>query len=616
MYMVLGQLQMDEHGNRYEYRWVEEFGDTENYPEELRIYRVTQENTDKGLTFVTVLTNVHVPEKVKVPVVKIWDDQDDQDGVRPASVTIQLMKQVGTGTPTEAARFTLTKEDKEVNGMAWSHVFDNLPKYEGGEEITYSVREAYVAGYTMEEPPQQTVFTIGTETLNGFTVTNKHEIQKTNVSVTKVWDDGDDLMGMRPTGIRVVLTRNNVPVTLNTDEYVKIPTNELTPEDLASGAYTTTSVTIDSVKYDVKYKWDSIAKRYVVTVEGLPRYKDGSEILYGWREDSLTSGYSMSDIRTEGTLTTITNRYDAARFCLTITKVWDDDNDRDGIRPGSVTMQLMANGEPATYADGTAVELIVLTKENNWTGMVLGVPIYRNYVPITYMWREVNVATGYTVSTPMVSAGVYTDLIDANTATTRVATITNTHKPDLTASATVRKIWADNNDEAGMRPKSVTLTLYGNGKEVTKVVLDESNNWMAYVGNLPASEGGKPIVYTWREQEVLSYAPTESVEGSVTTITNTYRTHDWNIINNYNTTNVTNNNNTTNNNNYTRGGEVITRTVTVGGGGNVVNGGGLVINNQANFEPNMPGEPLIEIEDYGTPLGINVIINHVGDCFD
>jgi hypothetical protein len=61
---------------------------------------------------------------------------------------------------------------------------------------------------------------------------------------------------------------------------------------------------------------------------------------------------------------------------------------------------------------------------------------------------------------------------------------------------------------------------------------------------------------------------------------------------------------------------VITRTVTVGGGGNVVNGGGLVINNQANFEPNMPGEPLIEIEDYGTPLGINVIINHVGDCFD
>ena len=32
--------------------------------------------------------------------------------------------------------------------------------------------------------------------------------------------------------------------------------------------------------------------------------------------------------------------------------------------------------------------------------------------------------------------------------------------------------------------------------------------------------------------------------------------------------------------------------------------------------PNVPGEPLIEIEDYGTPLGIEVIINHVGDCFD
>ena len=49
-------------------------------------------------------------------------------------------------------------------------------------------------------------------------------------------------------------------------------------------------------------------------------------------------------------------------------------------------------------------------------------------------------------------------------------------------------------------------------------------------------------------------------------------------------------------------------------------GGGTIINNymthETIVEPKLPGEPLIEIEDYGTPLGINVIINHVGDCFD
>ena len=28
------------------------------------------------------------------------------------------------------------------------------------------------------------------------------------------------------------------------------------------------------------------------------------------------------------------------------------------------------------------------------------------------------------------------------------------------------------------------------------------------------------------------------------------------------------------------------------------------------------GTPEEEIDDYGTPLGLGIIINHVGDCFD
>ena len=82
-------------------------------------------------------------------------------------------------------------------------------------------------------------------------------------------------------------------------------------------------------------------------------------------------------------------------------KVWDDGDNRDAKRPDSVTLHLLADGVAAVYADEThtLVPAVVLNESNNWTGMVLGVPIYRNYVPITYMWREVNVATGYTVST-------------------------------------------------------------------------------------------------------------------------------------------------------------------------------------------------------------------------
>jgi len=33
-------------------------------------------------------------------------------------------------------------------------------------------------------------------------------------------------------------------------------------------------------------------------------------------------------------------------------------------------------------------------------------------------------------------------------------------------------------------------------------------------------------------------------------------------------------------------------------------------------KPKNPGNPVITIDEYDTPLGVDVIINHVGDCFD
>ena len=611
MYMVLGQLQMDEQGNRYEYRWIEEFDDNTNYPEELRTYRITQENTDKGLTFVTTLTNVHVPEKTKIPVVKVWNDNNNQDGMRPGSVTVRLMKKVGDAAPAEVTRFTLAEADREINSTPWSHVFDNLPKNENGIEIRYIVEEVPVDGYSVRIAEE--VFSMTDGRLNGFTVTNTHEPKQINVSVTKVWDDNDNALGVRPAYVRVVLTKNNVPITLNKAEYIKLPA-----AFAGSEAEMTNYVIVDGKAYyrgdNLLYTWDSVSKHYIVTLKGLPAYENGHEIVYGWIEDAIGNDYGMSAISTQEKIgasgnkelvTTITNKYAPGMFCLTVSKVWDDENDLDGIRPETVSVQLMADGEIAKYTDGGVVEPIILSKANNWTGMVLGVPKTKAGVAINYTWKEESVP-GY-----QITSSVTNGLVDANIQSTRVASITNTHKPDLTASATVRKIWADNNDAAGMRPSSLTVTLYGNGYEVTKVILNSNNNWTASVGNLPASVGGEAITYTWREQEVLSYTQTGSVTANgLTTITNTYRTRESNIINN-NTTNITNNYNTT------TGGGTITRTVTVGGGGgNVVNGGGLVINNQANFQPNTPGEPLIEIDDYGTPLGIDVIINHVGDCFD
>ena len=63
------------------------------------------------------LVNKHVPEVVEIPVRKIWEDEDDNDGIRPDSVTINLK------ADNEVVDSTELNEDNE-----WSDTFTNLPK--------------------------------------------------------------------------------------------------------------------------------------------------------------------------------------------------------------------------------------------------------------------------------------------------------------------------------------------------------------------------------------------------------------------------------------------------------------------------------------------------------
>ena len=138
--------------------------------------------------------------------------------------------------------------------------------------------------------------------------------------------------------------------------------------------------------------------------------------------------------------------------------------------------------------------------------------------------------------------------------------ITNIYTPELT-SATVKKVWSDNGNSAKLRPGSIYAVLSNGSRDVATVILNEQNGWTATVNNLPTVVNGAPVTYTWREQEVLGYRQTgNTVEGSVTTFTNTL---------------------------YARPNK-----------------------------PNSPGTPYLIIEEYGTPLGVEIVINHVGDCFD
>ena len=101
----------------------------------------------------------------------------------------------------------------------------------------------------------------------------------------------------------------------------------------------------------------------------------------------------------------------------------------------------------------------------------------------------------------------------------------------------------------------------------TIVMLSEENDWTETVTELPTMVNGKPAEYFWTEQETFGYM-LESVEteGTVTVFTN----KPWERPQ----------------------GQPVGK------------------------KPKTYGETLFHIDDYDTPLGVNVIINHVGDCFD
>ncbi|MGI6229806.1 MAG: Cna B-type domain-containing protein [Tractidigestivibacter sp.] len=149
----------------------------------------TSDQPENGTAAGGTITNTR--KTTSVSITKTWSDGDDQDGLRPSAEDfagmVHLYKTVGGETSeVEGAEAAVTDNGDGTYAVS----FANLPQYEAGSEVAYTVTEDSVEGYSSDQPE-------GGVSAGG-TITNTHTPGTTSVSITKTWSDGDDQDGLRP----------------------------------------------------------------------------------------------------------------------------------------------------------------------------------------------------------------------------------------------------------------------------------------------------------------------------------------------------------------------------------------------------------------------------------
>ena len=435
-----------------------------------------------------------------------------------------------------------------------------------------------------------------------------------SVGVHKVWKDGENCDGKRPLTLTVKLLANGQ-------------------------VYSTETLTATN-------NW-TLVKKDLPMLDAA-----GKEIVYTW-EEVTPAGYMLESTATSGTLTTLTNVNTPEKTSVSVKKVWNDNGNAGKTRPESIKVQLFANGK----AEGKPV---TLDASNGWAASWTELNKYKNGKTIRYTVEEVSVPAGYTAK---VSGNAADGFVITNSITLASLTIEknfsfggkNPEELETRIEVPVQKVWVDFNNRDKNRPDSITVHLYADGERVATASLTEAGGWKNTFRDLPKynRETFEEIVYTISEEPVAYY----QTEINHYTIVNRYEpvlvdlsvSKIWDDDGNDmkirpKSIHVTLSNGISvllsASNGWTA---TITELPTVVNGqpvdytwteqevpgyrqaGKTTAGDMTVFTNKVvklvkvpadQPQPKVPGAIWYVFEEYDTALGGDVLINHVGDCFD
>lgn len=358
----------------------------------------------------------------------VWDDNNDQDGVRPATVSVRLFAN-GEAVDDEEAKVALSG-----GGNTWFYQFRDVQKYytdaqgRKGQQISYTLQA------TATNPGELDGYDIE---YRDYTIILRHKPATVSRSVRVEWQDNNDQDGKRPASMMVQLYADNVPL---------------------EG-----KVVLLSNANNWTHTWDDLAK-----------YADGGrEVTYSARVSS-----TLVDYTAKSTGMTIEMTYVPSSTSISAFVTWTDENDADGLRPDFVTAQLVADGKPTGDSQ-------VLSAASGWTVSWTGYPIYKDGDRIEYTF-QVDVPDGYEAD----YHGVYdTSGLSAVLTHQRL-------KQELTGNI----VWEDRDNQSGGRMGSVAVLLYADGSvidEDDKVWISAEDGWEHTFSDLPVyRDGGQEIKYS------------------------------------------------------------------------------------------------------------------------
>ena len=286
------------------------------------------------------IVDQHDPETVTIVAGKTWADSGNADGVRPTSVTFTL-KADGKPVPENDGYLTVTMDGVADTGLQnrdhgetapWRASFPDLYRYRnGGQPIVYTVDETAMktgsvhwskaagsSSWTSVLSRNPYVSSGTASAANHYMIVGTYQPAPVKAAVSIVWDDDDNAAGKRPERLEASLLADGEVIAV-------IP---------MSGENGWTAVQNDVRPFinekKVEYTWQIEKARNYTEPEG---------------------SRTVAALDSSGTVrTTVTCRYEPDTVQPVVSVVWNDQDAPKGSRPESVTIRLLADGEPMREA--------------------------------------------------------------------------------------------------------------------------------------------------------------------------------------------------------------------------------------------------------------------------